>query len=318
MRKRAAPTTVADASGGGSRAGRRGTGGADTPAVAPLVASAPLAATPVTAASMTAAPVAAVGVGAKRGALGAPSADAARGRRVLAENARLRAELVQTKLELLLAKKERAAAAAGHCAAPLCVLIVCDPGPDPDDVKVLLAAAMLHADKERRSGFVCAGVVCNGGGCPLARAKLGKAVLRVAGAPDVPVAVGSAGETKPQQPHELALAAVTSVVAEGDDNGGGSEGSGDGGERGYCGGGDLERGPDLVRWRDPRLLRARLFAAPYLSASKLICLGFVCSSLLLDARSAAGRRRSAADGRGAGGFHRRGRGYKSGTCALPH
>lgn len=183
--------------------------------------------------------------------------------RLRLENARLRAELVQVRLEHRLSKAAAAASAAAPATAvamatapatnaqgysvsaqstnSICALIACDPGPDPDDVKVLLAAAMLHADAGHHNGFTCAGVVCNGGGCARSRAQLAKAVLRRAGAPDVPVAVGAAGVPKPQMPHELALEGVANVAV--------GDGIGDSGGDGYCGGGDLEYGPALVRMR---------------------------------------------------------------------
>jgi hypothetical protein len=83
------------------------------------------------------------------------------------------------------------------------VLLVCDPGPDPDDVKVLLCAAALH----RASSvlFELLGVVCNGGGDALGRARLAKAVLRLAGVPDVPVSAGSAGVARRARDYEYAL-----------------------------------------------------------------------------------------------------------------
>lgn len=83
------------------------------------------------------------------------------------------------------------------------VLLVCDPGPDPDDVKVLLCAAALH--RASSVPFELLGVVCNGGGDALGRARLAKAVLRQAGAPDVPVSAGSAGVARRARDYEYAL-----------------------------------------------------------------------------------------------------------------
>jgi hypothetical protein len=90
---------------------------------------------------------------------------------------------------------------------PMPVLIVSDPGPDPDDVKTLLVAATLH----RRRRIRLLGVVCNGGGQPAARARLGRCVLDHAGVPDVPVGIGSHGVPYATQPHEYDIEGYADV-----------------------------------------------------------------------------------------------------------
>jgi len=104
------------------------------------------------------------------------------------------------------------AAAAAAAAAPAAVenpnqppnlVIVCDPGPDPDDVKVLLIAAHLHA----RGVIRVRGVVCNGGGKgqPIKRAALAAAVWEHTGAAPVAVGVGSEGKEYTSSLHEYRL-----------------------------------------------------------------------------------------------------------------
>jgi len=80
------------------------------------------------------------------------------------------------------------------------ILLITDPGPDPDDVKALIVAAVLHS--KRQINLV--GVIANGGGQPLARAKLARCVLNHLGV-DVPVAVGSQGKHYEAKPHEFLL-----------------------------------------------------------------------------------------------------------------
>ncbi|KAG8460299.1 hypothetical protein KFE25_011790 [Diacronema lutheri] len=81
------------------------------------------------------------------------------------------------------------------------LLLVTDPGPDPDDVKALLVAASLHRD----SHISLRAVVANGGGQPRARAALARCLLDHLGLCDVPVGVGSHGVPYDAQPHEYAL-----------------------------------------------------------------------------------------------------------------
>lgn len=87
------------------------------------------------------------------------------------------------------------------------LVIVTDPGPDPDDVKSITTSAIQHkAGKIRVHG-----VVCNGGHQALQRAKLARALLNYLGAHDIPVAVGSAGKPYTPQPHEYAFPGVEDV-----------------------------------------------------------------------------------------------------------
>jgi len=83
-------------------------------------------------------------------------------------------------------------------------VIVCDPGPDPDDVKVVLIAAHLH----KQGVIKVRGIVCNGGGTgePIKRAALAAAVWSHTGAAAVPIGVGSAGKDYTANPHEYRLA----------------------------------------------------------------------------------------------------------------
>jgi len=81
------------------------------------------------------------------------------------------------------------------------LLLITDPGPDPDDVKSLLLAAALH--RARQVTFRAA--ICNGGHQAHARAKLARCLLDHVGARDVPVGVGSEGVAYAPQPHEYSL-----------------------------------------------------------------------------------------------------------------
>mmetsp|Transcript_13660 Transcript_13660/g.36568 ORF Transcript_13660/g.36568 Transcript_13660/m.36568 type:complete len:466 (+) Transcript_13660:84-1481(+) len=81
------------------------------------------------------------------------------------------------------------------------IILVTDPGPDPDDVKVLIAATVAHI----RGDIVLRCVVCNGGGAPSARARLARCVLDHLRAYEVPVGVGSAGETRTPYSYEYNL-----------------------------------------------------------------------------------------------------------------
>ncbi|KAJ1627227.1 hypothetical protein T492DRAFT_877045 [Pavlovales sp. CCMP2436] len=86
-------------------------------------------------------------------------------------------------------------------------VLVTDPGPDPDDVKALLVAAMLHLHNRIE---LCA-VICNGGGQPRERAQLARCLLDHLGAANVPVGIGSEGTPCSAQPHEYGIAGYAAV-----------------------------------------------------------------------------------------------------------
>lgn len=87
------------------------------------------------------------------------------------------------------------------------LVIVTDPGPDPDDVKTILSSAIKH-----RSGQVhLHGVVCNGGHQAEPRARLAKALLKYLRCDDIPVAIGSSGKAYEPKPHEYAFPGVEDV-----------------------------------------------------------------------------------------------------------
>ena len=88
------------------------------------------------------------------------------------------------------------------------VVVITDPGPDPDDVKVLLVLAALH----RQHMLRLVAVVANGGGQPLARARLAKCVLAHARIFDVPVGFGSEGMPTEALPHEYDLQGYADVA----------------------------------------------------------------------------------------------------------
>lgn len=77
-------------------------------------------------------------------------------------------------------------------------VLVTDPGPDPDDVKAILALAVLH----KKESLHLRAVVANGGHEAEARALLARAALDYVGAVDVAVGVGSEGIKQAPQPHE--------------------------------------------------------------------------------------------------------------------
>ncbi len=91
-----------------------------------------------------------------------------------------------------------------HTKIRLC--IVTDPGPDPDDVKALAIAAVKHMQGE----IDLVGVISNGGGQALQRAKLAKSVLKHIGC-DVPVAAGSPGTAYQPLAHEYQVAGYDSI-----------------------------------------------------------------------------------------------------------
>jgi hypothetical protein len=78
---------------------------------------------------------------------------------------------------------------------------------DPDDVKVLMVAATEH----EREHLQIKGIVCNGGHQAKERARLAKAILSYTPAPDIPVAVGSAGSERTPQPHEYCIEGHDSI-----------------------------------------------------------------------------------------------------------
>ncbi|KAG8463889.1 hypothetical protein KFE25_000057 [Diacronema lutheri] len=80
-------------------------------------------------------------------------------------------------------------------------VLVTDPGPDPDDIKALLVAAVLH----RHGRIVLRAVIANGGQQADLRAKLARCVLDHVGVLDVPVGIGSAGSEYSAQAHEYQL-----------------------------------------------------------------------------------------------------------------
>ena len=85
------------------------------------------------------------------------------------------------------------------------VLIVCDPGPDPDDVKVVITAAKCHMTHE----LDVRGIVCNGGHQAAERARLARCVLRLVDrtvCEKIPVAAGSAGQPYAPKDHEYSIA----------------------------------------------------------------------------------------------------------------
>ncbi|KAJ1634777.1 hypothetical protein T492DRAFT_494962 [Pavlovales sp. CCMP2436] len=86
-------------------------------------------------------------------------------------------------------------------------VLVTDPGPDPDDIKALLVAGMLHL----HGRIELRAVICNGGGQPRERAQLARCVLDHLGAAGVPVGVGSEGTPYSAQPHEYNLEGFSTV-----------------------------------------------------------------------------------------------------------
>lgn len=89
------------------------------------------------------------------------------------------------------------------------LVIVTDPGPDPDDVKTILSSAIKH-----RAGQIRVhGIVCNGGHQAEQRARLAKALLKYLRCDDIPVAIGSSGKPYEPKPHEYAFPGVEHVQA---------------------------------------------------------------------------------------------------------
>lgn len=88
------------------------------------------------------------------------------------------------------------------------VLLVTDPGPDPDDVKAILIAAMEHLAGRMR----LLGVVANGGGDSGRRARFAKRLLDLVGLRRVAVGAGSNGKPQVPRPHEYALEGAEDTV----------------------------------------------------------------------------------------------------------
>jgi len=88
------------------------------------------------------------------------------------------------------------------------IVLVGDPGPDPDDAKALLILGILGLQGVVR----LRAVVCNGGGRPELRARLARALLDRIGSP-CPVGVGSAGKAHAPSSYEFALTGFDDVDA---------------------------------------------------------------------------------------------------------
>lgn len=93
--------------------------------------------------------------------------------------------------------------------SPPSFLLITDPGPDPDDVKAILALAVYH----KVGRLQLKGVVANGGHEAEARALLARAALDYVGASDVAVGVGSQGLEQPPQPHEYDMPGFSRTMA---------------------------------------------------------------------------------------------------------
>jgi len=87
------------------------------------------------------------------------------------------------------------------------VVLITDPGPDPDDVKALLITAVMH----KQHVIQLKAVVTNGGGRPEQRARLAKSILDLVQLPDVPVGIGSVGNPYEPLPYEYDLVGVEDV-----------------------------------------------------------------------------------------------------------
>ena len=85
------------------------------------------------------------------------------------------------------------------------VVLITDPGPDPDDVKAIIVLNLLRLQSALAD--VCA-VIANGGGVPLKRARLARKVLDHLGMVDVPVGIGSRGTAVLESKHEYDLDGV--------------------------------------------------------------------------------------------------------------
>ena len=82
------------------------------------------------------------------------------------------------------------------------MVLVADPGPDPDDVKVILMSAIMH----KEGTVVIEGIINNGGHQAQQRTALAYATLKHLGMHNqIPVAVGSAGVPYSPKDHEYRL-----------------------------------------------------------------------------------------------------------------
>ena len=91
------------------------------------------------------------------------------------------------------------------------ILIVCDPGPDPDDAKVILIAGLQHKAGE----IVCEGLICNGGWQSRERSKLAVSILNAIEVSDIPVAEGTRGIKKKPSACEYDIAGYAEVQEDG-------------------------------------------------------------------------------------------------------
>mmetsp|Transcript_4299 Transcript_4299/g.12114 ORF Transcript_4299/g.12114 Transcript_4299/m.12114 type:complete len:367 (-) Transcript_4299:356-1456(-) len=97
---------------------------------------------------------------------------------------------------------------------PPAVVLVSDPGPDPDDAKGILLAAHFHMAKQVR----LLGVICCGGGQSRERARLCRRILQLCYPRlKIPVAVGAQGAHKPHTPapHEYDVPGFESTTTDG-------------------------------------------------------------------------------------------------------
>ncbi|KAG8470407.1 hypothetical protein KFE25_008828 [Diacronema lutheri] len=79
------------------------------------------------------------------------------------------------------------------------MVLITDPGPDPDDMKTMLIAGILHRQKEIKMHAI----VANGGHQAERRAKLALCLMDLIGVRDVPVGIGSEGKPYVAQAHDL-------------------------------------------------------------------------------------------------------------------
>lgn len=81
------------------------------------------------------------------------------------------------------------------------IVLITDPGPDPDDVKALLILGVLHRQRKIRLHAI----VTNGGQQADLRARLALCIMDWIGVRDVPIGVGSAGKAYVAEAHEYAI-----------------------------------------------------------------------------------------------------------------
>lgn len=153
------------------------------------------------------------------------------------------------------------------------ILIVADPGPDPDDVKVIILAQHFHREGE----IDVRGIVCNGGNQARERAALARAVVRLGTGDDeadpasitaLRIAAGTNGTQQyTPSPHEYAVEGFDEELAALDRRGDGSDGgdSSDGSDG--ADGGAL--GLEVLREVGPRSLIVQVQAG-FTDVAKLI------------------------------------------------